>query len=382
MIGLAGVNVAMAADAPEKKSVLSNIDIQVYGYIKLDAIFDTSRVYPGNYAIYVKQEGPYNDDNQLNITANQTRLGLNLSGPEAAGAKTAGKVEMDFYGPGGTENKGLLMMRQAYLELTWTDLNLGLLAGQAWDVFAPMLPDAVNYSVWEGTGEVGYRHPQLRLTGNFKVGEKSSLNAKVALSRNMGHTVTVTSTDSGTDSGMPHVQGSLTFTSPLWTSAPAILCLSGVWGREEYDVNTQNIDFKTYPVWGGAIDVQLPLVDGATLKGSAWKGANLETYIGGLTQGISTTRGESVHTKGGWVCLGLGPMASTKFNLGGTIEMAQWDQIPNGWRSQNNAVWGNAIHNLTSNIQVALEIAQIRTQYKNSKEGDAARTQLAFIYNF
>ena len=96
---------AQGAEAPEKKNVLSSIDVQLYGYTRMDIGYDTSRVFPGNYAVYVKSEGTYNDDNQLSMTANQTRLGLNLSGPEVEGTKTTGKIEMDFYGGGGTENK-------------------------------------------------------------------------------------------------------------------------------------------------------------------------------------------------------------------------------------------------------------------------------------
>jgi len=387
MMGLVCAPSAQAADAPEKKNVLASVDIQIYGYARLDAAFDTSRVFPGNYALNVKSEAGFNDDNQLSITANQSRLGFNLAGPEAAGVKTAGKFEMDFYG-GGAENKSNLMLRQAYLELTWPTANLSRLAGQTWDVFAPGLPDSVNYSVWETMGEIGYRHPQLRLTHTLKMGEKASLATKAALSRNMGHAVSVSGTDSGTDSGRPAFQGSITLTSPLWTPAPAVFTLSGVASQHEYDVNAQNLDSKEYTTWGGSIDIQLPLVSGVVLKGNAWKGADLETYLGQYQQGFNAVGRETVEARGGWVQLGLGPWARTKFNLGASIEQPRYDQIPDvtpvssSWRIQNSAIYANAIHDVTGNVQAALEVAQLRTLYKQIAAGDAVRVQLAMIYNF
>jgi hypothetical protein len=387
LLGLGCAGVLQAADAPEKKNVLANVDVQLYGYTRLDVAYDTSRVYTGNYAVYVKSEGTYNDDNQLSMTANQTRLGLNLSGPDVAGAKTAGKVEMDFYGLGGAENKGNLMMRLGYFELTWTDLNLSLLAGQAWDIFAPLLPDAVNYPVFEFFGEIGYRHPQLRLSETIKLGEKASLIAKAAASRNMGHAVPANGLDSGTESGFPAVQGSVTFSSPLWTAAPATLCLSGVWSREQYDTNAAAYDPKIYPAWGGAVDVQLPLADGVSCKGSVWKGANIETYMAGVGQGLNLVGQESVESQGGWVELCTGPWAGVKVNAGAAIDTTRYDQIPDvtpasSWRTQNTAIFANAFYNLTANVVLALEVSQLRTIYKQIEQGDAVRTQLACSYNF
>jgi hypothetical protein len=395
LLALSTAGMVQGADAPEKKNVLSNVDVQIYGYTRLDIAYDTSRVFPGNYAVYVKSEGTYNDDNQMNMTANQTRLGLNFSGPEVAEAKTTAKIETDFYGGGSAaENKPNLMLRQGYFELTWLNLNLSMLAGQAWDIFAPLLPDAVNYPVYEYFGEIGYRHPQLRFTENINVGEKSVISAKVAASRDMGHTVAPATVngglDSGTEAATPQVQGSVTFSGPLWTSAPATICLSGVWGREECDMNAGAVNPKIYPVWGAAIDAQLPLAEGFSLKGSVWKGADLEDYMGGVGQGINLAGQESVELRGGWVELCTGPWAGTKVNLGAAIEMPRYDQVPDvaadalstSWRIQDSAIFANAIYSLTSNIQVALEISQLRTLYKQIAAGDAVRTQMAFIYNF
>ncbi|MHC4061247.1 MAG: hypothetical protein ACYSR6_06515 [Planctomycetota bacterium] len=66
-------------DIVERKPVWSNLDIQLYGYVKLDAAYDTSRVDTGNFARWVESETTNKDDDQFNMTANQTKLGLKIA---------------------------------------------------------------------------------------------------------------------------------------------------------------------------------------------------------------------------------------------------------------------------------------------------------------
>ncbi len=71
------------------------------GYIKADFSYDDTRVYPGNYALFVSApESPDAAKNSFtNITARETRLGFDFAWPEGE-IKTAAKIEFDFYGLG------------------------------------------------------------------------------------------------------------------------------------------------------------------------------------------------------------------------------------------------------------------------------------------
>jgi hypothetical protein len=121
------------------KMVWSNLDIQLYGYLKLDAAYDSSRINNGNYGKWVENESINADDDQFNMTANESRLGMIITGPENGQMKTSGRVEMDFFGPGDgiTENQGRLMMRHAYMKLDWPDDRFNIIAGQTSDVISP-----------------------------------------------------------------------------------------------------------------------------------------------------------------------------------------------------------------------------------------------------
>jgi hypothetical protein len=376
------------ADGGEKHYVAASLDVQLYGYARLDMAYDTARVVPGDYALYVKSEAVNTEDNQLSITANQSRLGLNLSGPDWAGGKMTGKFEIDFYG-GGPENKSNILLRQAFAELSWPDYGLSLLAGQAWDLVSPLVPDTVNFLACANAGEIGYRRPQLRLTEVFVLTPQSKLTLKTALARTLG-TAASTGTgtnivslneDSGKDSGVPTVQGSVAYTFPLLGKQPALVGVSGHWAREEYDLDTHNT-YKLLPSYSLSLDLAFPVTDDFCLKANLWKGTDLATYLGGIGQGINTATVESINSEGGWVSVGLGPWVGVKTNVGASVELPQLDQLQTGDRSQNTVLFINAFYQLTPAVQIAGEVSSFRTFYKNQTPGDAVRYQTALIYGF
>ena len=62
--------------ALDKIPVLSGLDVELYGRLKLDAVFDTSRMDMGNYAKWVRPDRGNNDHTQFDMTPNESRLGM------------------------------------------------------------------------------------------------------------------------------------------------------------------------------------------------------------------------------------------------------------------------------------------------------------------
>ena len=172
---------ATAAFEPGKKPLWSTLDIQFYGYIKLDAAWDSSGVFPGDYVLYTR-EGREGDD-EFNLTAKQTRLGFKIQGPNAGNMKSSGVVEADFYGAAGAENKANVLLRHAYMTFDWPQSKFSILAGQTSDVISPLLPNTLNYTVLWDAGNIGYRHPQVRLTQQLQVRDDMTLELAGAISR-------------------------------------------------------------------------------------------------------------------------------------------------------------------------------------------------------
>lgn len=382
--GFTGTITMARADGADKIPVISGLNVQLYGYARLDAAYDTGRIYPGNYALWVKSAYfNRNDDNQLNITANQTRIGLNLAGPDVLGAKSSGKIEFDFYG-GGAENKSNPMLRHGYAELLWPGMDFGILAGQTWDVLEPLAPDTVNFLIGSTAGKIGYRRPQFRLTQGIGLGENAKLILKASASREIGEVFT---TMTYKESSVPVVQGSIEFNTPLFAKQPVQIIVSGMKGQENYDM-TSTSTYVAFTTWALAADVALPLTDVFTVKGSVWKGANLDAFVGGILQGVNPVSLEAINSQGGWVSLGLALTKDVKINLGATIETPQADQLPietspsKSWRTQNGSEFANVIVNLSSAFQAAFEFSYWRTLYKQIEPGTSFRAQTALVYLF
>lgn len=381
------VKAAVMKDADKKSAkranLWANLDVQLYGKIKADAAFDTSRVNTGNFARWVEHESTNRDDHQLNITANETRLGLRFTGPGVGDAKTSGLIEMDFFG-GGAENKANPMLRHAYMQMDWAKQGLSLLAGQTWDVISPLNPTVLNYSVQWWAGNIGYRRPQVRLTKVCDLGGGTSLKLETALARSIGRTSGFDPGDSGEDSGLPSFQGRASLMFPFLAGKKATVGFSGHYACEEYDTDATGRNQKANS-WSANLDFDLPIVSWLRIKGEMFTGENLDAYLGGIGQGVVIANGRltEIQGTGGWLAASLGPWGPWSFNVGYSGEFIDdGDVIDANTRTCNSAIFGNAIYKINPNTSVGVEVSRWRTDYKGQDAGDSLRVQTSFIYQF
>ena len=372
-----------STDKQTRLPVWSSLDIQLYGYLKLDAAYDSSRIDNGNYAKWVEREDTNRNDDQFNMTANETRLGMLINGPDDGVMKASGRVEVDFYGSGDAENKAHLMMRHAYLKLDWPADRFSILAGQTSDVISPLLPSTVNYTVGWWTGNIGYRRPQIRLTKEYGLDTKTDLKLEGALARTIG-TSSVTGTDSGEDSGLPTLQARASMSLPLFGPDVSTVGVSGHWGQEEYDIaaDGQNKEFET---WSLNMDLTQPVNKWLSIKSEVFTGENLNAYNGGIGQGVTTSGAnqyEEIGSKGGWVAAGLGPWDKTRFNVGVGMDDVERGNVNAGARTLNRSVFGNVFYSLSKSAEWAFELSHWRTEYRGSGDGDSVRAQTSLIYKF
>jgi len=357
--------------AEKKKAVWSNLDIELYGYIKADAAFDSGQATAGNYMLWVDEDST--GDSEFNLTANQTRIGFRIKGPEDEGLQTSGLIEMDFYG-GGAENKARMRMRHAYLKLDWPEERFNVIAGQTWDVFSPLYPGTLNFTILWDTGNIGYRHPQIRLTKGFTVNDKIDVELAGAISRTIGDNDLVD--ESGEDSGHPTFQGRVGVTFPLLEYKPTTVGFSGHWGKEEYSS-------KDVTSWSVNTDLTQPVNKWLSIKAEAFVGENLDNYFGGIGQGVNADMDyREIGSKGGWLAANIRPWKKWQFNLGAGVDNVEDDDIGVGDRKLNRSVFGNVIYSINENTQVGFELSHWRTEYKGAGDAEDVRAQTSFIYKF
>jgi hypothetical protein len=385
-IGIATLVVAQE-DETEKKSAWSTIDLQFYGYIKLDAAYDTGLADPGNFVKWVDLEPMNPHDSQFSMTANQTRVGLRLTGrdDEQKSLLTRGRIEIDFYG-GGAENKPNPMLRLAYIDLHWRKSGLRFVAGQAVDLISPLVPNTVNYSVQWWAGNIGYRRPQIQLIKELGLSENSKMLVAGAITRDIGSTDSILSgVDSGADAGVPGLQARVGWIVGTQRPKPISFGLSGHWSLESFEI-TEEGDHLDFDSWSANFDLQVPLTEKVTVKAEAYTGVNLAQYLGGIGQGVNLERNEEIGDTGGWISLDLGPFGDFTHHIGFTITDPDDENLEVGNRSFNSSVFWNGFYSFTEHIDFALELSYWSTEYLTLADGadsaDSFRTQFAVIYAF
>lgn len=373
----AGLLLAGAA-VPALGQSTGSLDLDWYGYVKLDASWDEALVNTGNFARWVISPEARHTHQGFNMTARETRLGFR-AGSEAGSLKLNARWEADFYA-GAAENKNGLQVRHAYVEIR-TPSGWSILAGQTSDVISPLNPATLNYTVAWWVGNIGYRHPQLRVTRTFDAGPVA-LTLQGAAARTIGDDfVAADPGDSGAASGRPTVQGLAGLTIPFGDNALTV----GGWahrGDESLgdELETDEALDLASSSWGG----YLKLTAGAlSLSGEGWVGSNLDDYFGGIGQGLVIDEGgaTAIGGKGGWAEVAWKAGATT-LHAGFGVDDPDDEDLALGFRSRNYAGWGNVVHDFGGGLQVGLEYSYWQTLYTNMLEGTSSRVQGSVIYTF
>lgn len=379
-------------------SILSEFKFKPYGFIKLDAAYDDSRVYPSsaNFVLYVPSEqrdttGNKNkNDNSFSMTARQTQIGLYILAPETYSWQAKGRFEFDLYGDATQhENKANLLLRHAYVELTRK--NLSILAGQTSDLISPLNPNTVMYTVAWSVGNIGYRRPQIRFTYTHPFNQESKLISAIALTRTKGTLNEDFDTDNkndGEDVGYPTVQARIAYATKLFADKESVFGISGHYGKEEIDwgLKKPGLDQKRMKTCSLNADFEVPLTNSLSFKGEGFVGYNIDDYFGGILQGIngdSTAREYTsiIKTIGGWAQITY-QYKKWKYNAGLGIDDPRNDQLSLGMRSRNTFYYGNFYYNLIPPVNLCLEYSYWDTDYIGKRDGTDNRIQTAVIYSW
>lgn len=363
----------------------AGLRLQIYGYVRADLSHDTQATAPkGDFAFFVLPEVDGEKDAQTHIGARESRLGLNLFGPDAGNWKTTGKLEMDFYG-GDKANSYNPRMRLAYLDVAHSS-GLSLRFGQDWDTFCELVPRIVNFAYLADIGALGIRRPQARLTQELKLAENTKLVAKVAAAQTVGEDLDGGTFEDGADSDWPTVQWSVALFQKLWTEKSAKVAFGGHYGRETVDEAVSNVvvsaDAQDYDSWSAQGSIFLPLTQQLAVQGNLWKGANLDTYFGGIGQGVNVALGREIEAQGGWAQLLWDPTDKLCFGLGYSVDDPKDEDLAEGRPCKNEQIFGNVAYKLTPAVTAMAEYAHMTTDYLGKDEAVNDRVQLAMKYAF
>lgn len=377
---------------------------KLYGFLRADAIYDDSR--PGGNtansslvpAYILSEDGrggaanlaPGKDHENFVIHPRLTRFGIDFTGPEVPalwGAKTGGKLEIDFYNlvANSAESREFLRMRHAYLGLKWDQVSF--LAGQTSDLISQYFP-AVNpdFVMW-GAGNVGDRRPQFRLEYSPQIGEGTAFFQSMAglTGADDNRDLDTNSIRDGESSGVPTLQGRAGYRFPLCEKQNAELAVWGHYAREKIDAGVGpalNKDFTSEAV---GLDFSTPILrDLLLFKGELWMGRNLDDIRGGILQGINIASGRTIRAEGGWGELTFKPNKWYSLHLGYTIDNPRDSDLPAQAPARNNIAYlANRLY--LEPIEIGLDYLNWTTYFKDPAgrgKGQDNRFQAYVSYKF
>ena len=338
-------------DCTEEKLI-----IKPYGYFKLDMSYNSDLISAGNFARWaILNRGEAIPT--THITSNESRLGFLINKGDISG-----KMEVDFFGIGGGENKPGLMVRKAYIQAKFE--NFILRVGQDSDVVSPLVPSTINYTVNWWAGDIGYRRPMLNLFNS-----NSGLTWTFAIARNIGGDIDKDGIDDGTAAVIPEFQGRLAF--KLFGNHT--VGFSGHYAIREIAENS------SYKAWSSNIDINSRISNYITLNGNLYVGSNVASMLGGIG---NTSTLEGVDTQGGWINLKIKPNSKTSISTGFSMDDPCDCDLEDGMRSKNTTIFANVYQDILQGFKVGFEVSNWTTEYKNIDTANAVRGQLAFLYNF
>ena len=374
--------------------------IQFYGFLRMDAAYDTSRMSDTQIPVFVRSEDPNapgaapENQSEFTLYTRMTRFGLNLGGGEveAIGSpKLTGRIEVDFYGGPASDSRNMFRMRHAWAKLQWG--NFFLLAGQTSDLISPLYPSVNADMLMWGTGNLADRRPQTRLQYTLPIGGSQLLIQSTA-----GLTNAIDRKDldkngvpDGEVSGLPTLQGRLALRLPLWKTAdgkshPLEI---GAWGHqawEELDTPLDGTEEDTFQSSVVGVDLKLPLYqDRLALIAESWTGKNLSDVRGGILQGINTKTGAEIHATGGFAQLSWTTTKTERYknvlHAGIAMDDADDADLNDGGRDLNYAVYG-AVQSVFGHFTIGIEYLHWVTEYVGFDNGTSDRVNLYTIYNF
>lgn len=351
--------------------------INFYGFLRTDVLHDSQATFANNQCpMYVEspdKPGVGKGAERFALYPRVTRFGFDFTAPESeAKWKLGGKMEMDFQS-GGPESRPMPRARLAYLQANRGAFSV--LGGLQWDLIAPLFPSPADDSIMWNTGNLGDRHPQLRLTWD-RIGSPTTAAFALGLTGAVdAKDLDGNGTRDGEESGVPSVQARMAVRGK-WGQV-------GVWGMAAQEKVAAPVAGKTHFDSGciGA-DVKIPLSPKAELTGEIWTGKNLPDIRGGIMQGVNTATGKEIESSGGWLELGYRTSSKHRIAFGYSIDDPQDGDIAANGRTRNYAYWLHNKWTIMEPLDLGVNLLYWTTDYKGMRSGKDLRINVFAAYRF
>ncbi len=257
-------------------------------------------------------------------TLRQSEVGLEVFGPQVAGARTKADLQLDLGGgfpqaPNGV-NFGLVRLRTGTMRLDWS--HTSLVAGQDGLFFAPASPTSFASLAVPSLSYAGNLWgwvPQVRVEHRFSLGEESNLLIQGGILDPQSGEFPLFNTyrqpQAGEGSRQPGYATRVAWSRNVF-GQPLRVAVGGYYSRQDYGFN------RIVDAWAGMTDWVLPLGRQLSLSGTFYRGKGLGGLGGGIGRsvlfsgdpGSLYTQVRGLNSAGGWAQLKYRPANKLEFN--------------------------------------------------------------------
>ncbi|HET9401342.1 MAG TPA: hypothetical protein VFO34_10355 [Candidatus Acidoferrales bacterium] len=314
-------------------------------------------------------------------TVRQSEIGLEVFGPDIAGAHTRADVKMDFGGGFPPTaygfSTGVMRLRTGTLHFDWE--NTSVIAGQDYLFFSPLDPTSLAslaVPAFSYAGNLWAWTPQVRVEHRFHATETSNFTVSAGILDSVTGEAAVNgdrTAVAGERSGQPAFAARAAWTHKAF-GRDMTIGFGGYSARQNWGFG-RHVDG-----WAGTTDVTLPLGKHFDFSGEFYRGRSVGGIGGGIGESV-LLRGSGMLTDptapirpldsmGGWAQLKYTPVQKLQFNaafgqdnpFSHEFRGSSWNQNFTYELLKKNVSWmGNFIYQPRSDVLFSLEYRRLRT---------------------
>jgi hypothetical protein len=310
----------------------------------------------------------------------QSQIGLQVFGPDLAGARTSADIKFDFAGgfpntPNGTV-LGLARLRTGTVRLDWA--NTSVVAGQDFLFFSPLAPTSLaQFAVpaLSYAGDLWAWTPQVRVEHRIHVSDSSSWMLAAGVLDSLSGELPYSSSERypswAEESGQPAYAARLAWTKRI-RGQNLTLGSGGYYGRQYWGFR-RHVDG-----WAGTADMTLPLGKYFGLSAQFYRGRAVGGLGGAVGQDVvmaanallSSTPILGLDSVGGWTQLQFKPAPKFQVNAALGIDnpfASELNRFPGSASyygtlvSRNVSPFVNFIYQLRSDVMFSVEYRYLKT---------------------
>jgi hypothetical protein len=341
---------------------------------------------------WASSRGALDSSGSFGATLRQSQLGLEVFGPELAGARTRADVQFDFFGgfpadDNGVSN-GIIRMRTATFRLDWA--NTSVIAGQDALFISPLSPTslaslarpALSYAgnLWEWA-------PQIRVEHRFDISSESSIKLQ-------GGILDGLTGETPSDPFLRFPQAGERAQQPAYATRASwshrafgrtmTVGIGGYYNREKWGFG-RNVDG-----WAATSDWLFPLGSRWDFSGEFYRGRAVGGLGGGITQSVvfvglltdPATVVRGLDSTGGWAQLKFRATDRLEFNGAFGQDNPQARELrvitePQAALARNQSGFVNFIYQPRSDLLFSMEYRRLRTFYTPDDRETAGHINLS-----